>query len=191
MPVALAPTAAEFDAIVRETQSHLRAYIAGLGVTGHDVDDVAQDVYIELYRNFDRIPAEIPVQRWLKGIARNLCMNFFRRTARRGRLHREAIAEMLARLEGNELADERAARQAADRWLDPSTDVATALAGCLDQLGTDSKRLVKLRYEQELPSADIAAKLESSAEAIRVALHRIRAKLKMCIAHRLAEEGAV
>jgi RNA polymerase sigma-70 factor (ECF subfamily) len=174
MPIS---TQTDFESIVRETQSHLRAYIAGLGVTGHDVDDVAQDVYIELYRNFERIPANISVERWLKGIARNLCMNFFRRTSRRGRLHRQALAEMLSR------ADQ------AESLTDLPGDVEAALAGCLKKLGAESRRLVLLRYEQELPSADIAARLDSTAEAIRVALHRIRAKLRQCINSHLAEQA--
>src|SRR6187399_479166 len=91
-----------FDDIVRETQPHIRAYIAGLGVPRHDVDDIAQDVYVELYRFADRIPANIPPKQWLKGIARNLCMNYFRRTSRRQRLQREALVEIFLRAERKE-----------------------------------------------------------------------------------------
>src|SRR5688500_2894277 len=89
----------DFEAIVRDTQAHIRAYIAGLGVPRHDVDDVAQDVYVELYRFADRIPEDVPPKQWLKGIARNLCMNYFRRTSRRQRLQREARGESLLRAE--------------------------------------------------------------------------------------------
>ena len=32
----------DFDRIVEESQAHIRAYIAGLGVPRHDVDDVAR-----------------------------------------------------------------------------------------------------------------------------------------------------
>ena len=32
----------DFDAVVHDSQAHIRAYIAGLGVPRHDVDDVAQ-----------------------------------------------------------------------------------------------------------------------------------------------------
>ena len=71
----------DFDATVRETQAHIRAYIAGLGVPRHDVDDIAQDVYVELYRFANRIPANIPPKQWLKGIARNLCMSISFRTS--------------------------------------------------------------------------------------------------------------
>ena len=92
----------DFDAIVHDSQAHIRAYIAGLGVPRHDVDDIAQDVFIELYRFSDRIPHNVPPKQWLKGIARNLCMNYFRRTSRRQRLQREALVEIFLRAERKE-----------------------------------------------------------------------------------------
>src|SRR5438105_6834675 len=89
----------DFDRVVHESQAHIRAYIAGLGVPRHDVDDVAQDVFVELYRFSGNIPENIPPKQWLKGIARNLCMNYFRRTSRRQRLQRQALLEIFLRAE--------------------------------------------------------------------------------------------
>jgi RNA polymerase sigma-70 factor (ECF subfamily) len=170
------PNELDFDTIVRETQAHIRAYIAGLGVPRHDVDDVAQDVYVELYRFADRIPAHIPPKQWLKGIARNLCMNYFRRTSRRQRLQREALVEIFLRAEKTE---------------SPALSegpVRRALDGCCEKLSAESQRLLTLRYEQELPSHQIAERLQTTAEAVRIALFRIRNALKACIGKSLALE---
>ena len=160
----------EFDDIVRETSPHIRAYIAGMGVPRHDVDDVAQDVYVELYRFFDRVPAEVPIKQWLKGIARNLCLNYFRRTSRRSRLQREALVELLVRAE-------------------PQCGIATAEGPVRRALDTCFEKLPALKYEQELPSQTIAERLSSTSEAIRVALFRVRNALKDCISRRLASES--
>jgi RNA polymerase sigma-70 factor (ECF subfamily) len=168
----------DFDLIVRETQSHLRAYIAGMGVPRHDVDDLAQDVYVELYRCLHRIPAEVTVKQWLKGIARNLCLNYFRRTARRGRLHREALAEILVDL----------TYEAKSHWFEGA--VQTALEKCFEKLPGESRKMVKMRYEEEIPSHTIAERLGSTSEAIRVALFRIRSVLRDCVSARIAVEGA-
>jgi len=168
----------DFDGIVRDTQAHIRAYIAGLGVPRHDVDDIAQDVYVELYRFSDRIPANIPPKQWLKGIARNLCMNYFRRTSRRQRLQREALVEIFLR---------------AERKQSPTLSegpIRVALDGCCEKLSPESQRLLTLRYEQELPSHQIAERIQSTAEAVRIALFRIRTALKACIGKSLAVEGA-
>ena len=167
----------DFESIVRDTQPHIRAYIAGMGVPRHDVDDVAQDVYVELYRFFDRVPAEVAPKQWLKGIARNLCLNYFRRTSRRHRLQREALVEIFLRAEQDGppgLAE---------------GPIRRVLDGCYEKLAPESRRMLALRYEQELPSQTIAQRLNTSAEAVRVALFRIRAALKTCITKNLANEN--
>jgi RNA polymerase sigma-70 factor (ECF subfamily) len=171
------PTAElDFETILRETQPRLRAYIAGMGIASHEVDDVAQDVYLELYRGLDRVPVGVAPERWLKGIARNLCLNHIRRNARRGRMHREAITEILAQTQwkGDEPGMHDLVQQALER--------------CYTKLPDQSRRMLVMRYESDLPSADIATAFESTTEAIRVALYRIRAKLKDCISRRLARE---
>ena len=168
----------DFDAVVRETQPHVRAYIAGMGVPRHDVDDIAQDVYVELYRFADRIPPGVAPKQWLKGIARNLCLNYFRKSSRRQRLQREALVEIFLR---------------AEQEFSPVLSegpIRRALDVCYEKLPPDSRRLLSMRYEQELPSQTIAERLQSTAEAVRVALYRVRASLKQCISKSLAHEGA-
>jgi RNA polymerase sigma-70 factor (ECF subfamily) len=167
----------DFDAIVRETQPHIRAYIAGMGVPRHDVDDVAQDVYVELYRFADRIPPGVTPKQWLKGIARNLSLNYFRKSSRRQRLQREALVEIFLR------AEQDGAPALAEG------PIRRALDGCYEKLPEVSRRLLALRYEQELPSQTIAERLQSTAEAIRIALFRVRASLRLCISNSLAKEG--
>lgn len=166
----------DFDTILRQTQVRIRAYIAGMGIPPHEVDDVAQDVYLQLYRNLDKVPEEVPVERWIKGIARNLCLNYIRRSARRGRLHREALIEILA---NTRTRLERSGQQRA---------IYAALDGCCEKLPEKSRRILLLRYSEDLSSAAIAKILNSTAEAVRVALHRIRAQLRDCITQTLASQ---
>src|ERR1044072_8560470 len=168
----------QFDTIVNEPRAHIRAYMAGLGVPRPDVDDGAQDVYVELYRFLDRIPADISPKQWLKGIARNLCMNYFRRTSRRQRLQREALVEIFLRAEKKE-----------SRVLCEGP-IRTALDGCCEKLSRESQRLLNLRYELELPSHEIAERVQSTPEAVRIALFRIRNVLKACIGKSLGAESA-
>jgi RNA polymerase sigma-70 factor (ECF subfamily) len=164
----------DFETILRETHARVRAYCAGMGVAAHEVDDLAQDVYLELYKNFDKIPEGVEPLRWLKGIARNLCLNHFRRSSRRSRLQREALAEILAR---TDVKTEVPIREGT---------LQNALDQCLEKLPEKSRRLVKLRYADELTSDAIAKTTNSTAEAIRVALFRIRATLKDCITNTVA-----
>lgn len=147
-----------------------------MGVFPQDVDDLAQDVYMEFYKNMDKLPPEAAVEAWLKGIARNLCRNHFRRSARRDRLHDQAVAEILARVQSP-----------AERLLEKS-DVGAALEGCYQKLPEESRRMLIMRYSDDMSSGAIADALGSTAEAVRSALYRVRSALKDCIANSLAGE---
>ncbi len=164
----------DFDAILRNTHHRIRAYIAGMGVAAHEVDDIAQDVYLEFYRNLDQVPSDVAPQRWLKGIARNVCLNHIRRSARRGRLQREALAEILVDTETE------THRHATEGTL------ALALEECRRQLPEESRQLLELRYQRDLSAATIAESLHKTSEAIRVMLFRIRASLKACVVRQIA-----
>ncbi len=168
----------DFDATVRQTQLRIRAYIAGMGVFPQDVDDLAQDVYMEFYRNMDKIPPGVAAEAWLKGIARNLCRNHFRRSARRDRLHDQAIAEILARTQST-----------TDHLLNES-DLEIALDRCYQKLPEDSRKMLIMRYADEMSSSAIAKAIGSTAEAIRSALYRVRGALKDCVANSLAAESS-
>ncbi|QDU96352.1 RNA polymerase sigma factor [Lignipirellula cremea] len=166
----------DFDAILKSSQSHIRAYIAGMGVPSHEVDDVAQDVFLEFYKNLDKTPHDVAPERWLKGIARNLCMNHFRKQKRRSQLQKEALAELLSRVEPplEQLFEQSGA--------------AVALENCFSKLPPKSRDLLSMRYRDDLSSRRIAEALDSTAEAVRVSLHRIRNGLKNCISDSLSGE---
>jgi len=166
-------TDADFEAILRETQSVIRAYIAGMGVRLDVVDDLAQEVYVEFYKGRERRPADVEPIRWLKGIARVLCLKHFRESKRRAEQHLEAVAVILERL------------PCPREEMDPS-----ALDGCLEALPGRSREMVALRYREGLESAEIGRRLDLSPEGVRITLLRIRTVLRECLERRMAREGS-
>ena len=171
------PGTRDFAEILCQTEARVRAYIAGMGISPADVDDLAQETYLQLYRNLEKIPGDVPPEFWVKGIAKNICLNHLRKLARRGRLHRHALAEILA---NTTTSLERLSSQDA---------VGAALADCLSKLPRERRDMLELRYAQELTSDTIAQKTRSTPEAVRVNLHRIRAGLKDCITRKLARQS--
>src|SRR5258706_8300313 len=125
-------TRGDFETVLRETQSVIRAYIAGMGVPLDTVDDLAQEVYLEYYKGLERRPGDVEPIRWLKGIAKNLCLNHFRRSKRKAEQHLEAVAVLLERVNC------------------PLEDVRhpEMLDGCLDKLPDRSREMILLRYEE-------------------------------------------
>ena len=171
------PGTRTFDDILWQTQARVRAYIAGMGISPHDVDELAQETYLQLYRNMEKIPAEAPPELWVKGIAKNLCLNHLRKLAHKGRLHRHALAEILANTTTR-----------LERALSQDT-LGGVLEDCLSKLPPERREMLDLKYAQELSSDSIAEQAKSTTEAVRVALHRIRAGLRDSIAQTLARHS--
>jgi len=165
--------AQDFEAVLRETQSLLRAYIAGMGVPLDVVDDLAQDVYLEYYRGRERRPADVEPIRWLKGIAKNLCLNYFRRSKRSAAQH-EAMAALLERVSSTMESLHEPAR----------------LDGCLDRLPGRSREMIDARYRDGKSSEAIGRSLGMTPEAVRIGLLRIRAALRECLERRVAPGGS-
>ena len=171
------PGTRTFDDLLWQTQARVRAYIAGMGISPHDVDDLAQETYLQLYRSQDRIPADVSPELWVKGIAKSICLNHLRKHAVKGRLQRHALAEILA---GTTTRLERGLN---DQGFD------SALEDCLSKLPPERREMLELRYAQDLSSESIAEQTKSTADVVRGALHRIRAGLRDAIVQKLARQS--
>jgi RNA polymerase sigma-70 factor (ECF subfamily) len=167
-----------FEQIIVKYQARLRAYIAGIGVPVDAVDDIAQEAFIRYYQTPDKRPEEVDVLPWLKGIARNISFNYFRSESRRAK-HQQAAAEILDKAPS---FNERAAEE---------KELNNALQDCLETLPEKSRAMVDLRYNQGCNSQQIAEELKGTAEAIRMALMRVRSALKACIEGKLGGEVGI
>lgn len=70
---------------------------------------------------------------------------------------------------------------------------ARALAACISHLPERARALLAWRYEESLQLNEIATRVHTSAEAVRLALWRLRASLQKCIIGQLkrnARQGA-
>jgi RNA polymerase sigma-70 factor, ECF subfamily len=166
--------ALDFESVLRDTQSVLRAYIAGMGVPLDVVDDLAQDVYLEYYRGRNRRPVDVEPIRWLKGIAKNLCLNYFRRSKRRAEQHLEAVAALLERVSSPL----------------ESLHEPAQLDGCLERLPGRSREMIHARYRDGKSSEAIGRSLGMTPEAVRIGLLRIRTSLRDCLERRIAPGGS-
>jgi RNA polymerase sigma-70 factor (ECF subfamily) len=159
----------DFDRILRDTQGLIRAHIAGMGVRSDEVDDVAQEVYLDFAQHPERRPPEVEVLRWLRGMARNCCHEYFRRRARQAK-HLVAISDTLSaedesQSSGNELEEAKIA----------------ALRQCMERLNQPHRDLLN-RYYQEGQSAEELANAQGrSVGAVHMVLSRLRETLRRCL----------
>ena len=167
----------EFDRVLKATHGEVRAYLASLGVPLDCVDDIAQEVYLAWFRAPGQRPPEVEPVRWLKGIARRMALNFFRSSKRREDKRVAVVAELLA-------------TESLDVPVPADESAEAALEHCLGEVSEKNRVVLRLRYEEELPSHAIGERMEMTAEAVRILLMRLRAALRECIARWLKKETA-
>ena len=80
--------------------------------------------------------------------------------------------------------DDEVLEKFTDSWakLAPAvSDRSAALESCIERLAARARRLVQLRYFEELNAEQIAQRLGGNGASVRVTLQRIREQLRVCI----------
>lgn len=154
-----------------QAQPVVEAYLNSLIRDRATAEDVLQQVALTATEKFEQFDASRSFTGWAMGIARNKTLQFFERSSS-DRHH--FSSELLVQLADTH---ERLAPQASDQ--------KDALSHCIKKLPEKSLALLKRRYVQDLKPGKIAPSLGLSPNAVRLALHRIRAALRKCIEHRL------
>jgi RNA polymerase sigma-70 factor (ECF subfamily) len=159
----------DFERILRDTQGLIRAHIAGMGVRSDEVDDVAQEVYLDFAQNPERRPPDVEVLRWLRGMARNCCHEYFRRRARQAK-HLVAISDTLS-------AEDQS--QGSDNELEEAK--LAALRQCMERLNQPHRDLLNRYYQDGLSAEDLANAQGRSVGAVHMVLSRLRETLRRCL----------
>ena len=69
--------------------------------------------------------------------------------------------------------------------------VMEALQKCMRQASEKTRRLLRLRYIEDLRYEDIAKTLSVSVGSIKVGMHRMRAALRDCVERRMNKARSV
>lgn len=179
MPRTRGPASADdrvsaLEALVRDHQAGVRAFIRSLGVNHAWVDDLAQETFLVAYRKLDHWDVGRDAGRWLRGIARHLAANELRKAGRRTRLLAGGLADLLI----DRAEPERGAP--AEEWIE-------ALRACLRDLPEAGRELLLRRYAHGEPAEAMAAGMQTRADALRQKLLRLRQIVKGCVERKTGE----
>lgn len=163
-----------FRALVEAVQEPLRACIAAHAAHPHQIDEALQETLVTAFRRLDQYRPEGTLVPWLKQIARNHLRRDLRDRRRFAGLDEDAldaavIGAQLDKLESEEAVGER--ERAVER-----------LRRCLARLPDQLRGLVEAHHFAGAPLADLAARLNRSANWLAVTLFRARKALAECVA---------
>ena len=155
-----------FEELVRTYQHRVYGVAARMLGSSAEGEEVAQEVFLRVYRAVGEFRGEAKLSTWLYAITSRLCLT---RLAGGDRRHVREGEETLARL-----ADGQASPGAA---LERS-ELDAALHRAIAELPEDRRLVVVLRDLEGLAYEDIAAVLELPVGTVRSRLHRARMDLK-------------
>jgi RNA polymerase sigma-70 factor (ECF subfamily) len=154
---------AAFERLFRETRTDLLAYVARRSRSAEDAADLLAETYLIAWQKLEAIPPGDRARLWLFGVARNLLLQ--------GASRRRSGDVLVDRLAG-ELHRAHAVQTTVD---DERSD---ALRAALAALPERDREILTLTAWEGLTPRQISAVMGSSANVVRVRLHRARTRLK-------------
>jgi len=134
-------------------------------------EDVAQQVFLEAYRDLDRFEGRSSARAWLFGIASHRCLDALKRQQRRLQLIE---------------SDEQAVLDFEDPGAGPVEHVdrarlTAALEACLKRLSPDVRATVLMRFQTGSSYEELAAPLAATADTLQVRVARALQALRRCL----------
>ena len=164
-----------FVQLLAAHQNRLYGYVFSLLGDHSRAADVLQETNIVLWRKIDEFQTDKAFLPWAFAIARFQVLAHLRDKKRDRLLLDAELAEAIS---------EESEHQAAK--LDELRD---ALRPCLTTLTDGNRELVERRYFRGMSISDIAAEVDRTVSAVKVALLRSRRHLSDCIQRRMMAEG--
>jgi RNA polymerase sigma factor (sigma-70 family) len=154
---------AVFEELYRDTRLDVLVYVTRRSKNPEDAADVLAETYRIAWQKLGTMPTGGQARAWLFGVARNELL----KGATRRRKH-AALTERLA--------DELRLSRSSD-W--PTDDRADRVRTVLQTLSERDREILTLTAWEGLTPREIAVVVGTSANVVRVRLHRARSQLKL------------
>lgn len=161
---AQAGDSAAFADIVRQHEAMVFSLARHFARDRSAAEDLAQDVFLDLYRNLAKVESAAHLTFWLRRVTSHRCIDRLRREARRV---------------------ERSTADPPEQSVPPATrDVLLAerLRLHVAELPADARLVVTLRYQEDLTPLEIAEVLEMSVNTVKSHLRRSLDELREKVA---------
>src|SRR4051812_25214581 len=171
MALAGAGDMAAFEQLVERHQRLVIGTVARMLGTNSDAEDIAQQVFVRVWKNVKRYEPRAKFTTWLLKITRNLVFNELRRRSR----HPAVPLQSETDEEERPLKDEHAVSPDATLL---QSELQEAVDAAIAQLPETQRMAVILRRYEELSYEEIAEALDQSVSAVKSLLFRARTELR-------------
>lgn len=154
-----------FAQLVRQFKDRILRLVARFARNAHDLDEIAQDVFVDAHRSLAKFRADAPFEHWLCRIATRRCQDYLRRLYRR---RWWSSLEAMRETGFEPAADAPAA-------VDPRVDL---LRTALRRLHPDHQTILNLLELQDCSVREAAQLTGWSESNVKVRAHRARHALR-------------
>lgn len=163
-----------FEDIVRLYQADVRILARRHFGSPAEADDVAQEIFVQVYRGLSSFRGDSSVRTWILGIARNQIRLHIRNEGRRRRRSETIVPP--------ELLESSAATEDVDPFqTSDAVEELDALRDCVTKLNERQRWFVESFYFLKHSAEMIASEASLTPGAVRMLLMRIRKQLAECI----------
>ena len=145
---------ADFGLVIREHQAMVFSIAYHFLEDRALAEEIAQDVFLRLYKNWEQLESPEHVKFWLRRTAANLCIDFCRRRKFQPRIGLDDIPEPRSPASSDDPMLSRKLRQ------------------LVASLPEKWRALIVLRYQEEMELEEIASALDLSPKAVKSQLAR-------------------
>jgi len=160
-----------FEQLVERHQRLVIGTVGRMLGSGSDAEDIAQQVFVRVWKNAKRYEPRAKFTTWLLKITRNLVFNELRRRSR----HPQVPLQSESDEEERPLKDEQAIAPDASLL---EHELQQAIDAAIANLPETQRIAIVLRRYEELSYEEIAEALDQSVSAVKSLLFRARTELR-------------
>lgn len=179
-----------FNELVRRYQSRVYSLCFRWLRDPAKAEEVAQDVFIALYKNLAEFRGESKLSTWIFRVATNHCKNRLVYGNRRREDRHESIDAPVGGDEDGPVKQYAVDAPGPDASINRA-EASKLLQAALDALDEDQREIVLLRDVDDLSYEEIAELLQLPKGTVKSRLHRARAELARRLSRRVGLEDVV
>jgi RNA polymerase sigma-70 factor (ECF subfamily) len=169
-------TSEEIAVLWTNAQPAVAAFISSIVPEFQDSDDILQQVAVAVIKNYDKYDRDRPFVAWAIGIAKNEVLMHRRRNSQNKLIFSTETIQRISELHEKES--------------EKFNETKRALDICIKKLKGRWRRILEMRYLNEMSIPRIAQKLGMTTNAIYTAFHRTRTALRDCIDREMSSREA-
>ena len=161
-----------FEDIIAKYEKRVFGVIYNMLKNDNDIEDIAQDVFIKVYRNIDKFKGNSSLYTWIYRITTNMCLDYMKKNKSM------IYIDEKVQLDDSEVDLQLTSKEKLQDELYEEKEMNQKLNKAIDKLPDKQKAMIVLRDIKGLSYDEISEILEIKLGTVKSQINRARLKLK-------------